>query len=97
MIVSILGKQWDLQFCRRLPRLQDGRQARGWCDDPATVGKKIRVRDGMSDEETLEVVIHEMTHGAGWHIDEAFVTQFSIDVARAVTKLGYTRGETRDG
>jgi hypothetical protein len=90
-VVTILGKQWELVFQDRLKRLPDGRQARGWCDQPDTKSKKIRIRSGMDDEETLDTVVHEMLHGAGWHIDEEFVTQFSRDVAAAITRLGWHR------
>ena len=37
----------------------------------------------------MEVLIHEMLHAAGWHIDESFVEQFASDAARTLWRLGY--------
>jgi len=91
IIVTILGRQWTLLFCKRLRRLPDGQQARGWCDDPATKGKTIRIREGMSDEDTLDTVLHELLHAAGWHIEEDFIEQFSTDAASILTRLGWRK------
>lgn len=87
MRLSILGKRWWLRFLPRLDR------ARGECDDPSTPNKEIRIRDGLKGEQRLEVIIHEHLHAAAWHVDEKFVKQFAEDLARNLTKLGYTDGE----
>jgi hypothetical protein len=38
------------------------------------------------------VLIHEIVHAAGWHIDETFVERFACDAARALWRLGYRNG-----
>ena len=43
----------------------------------------------LHGEERLEVLLHELVHAAGWHIDEAFVERFASDAARALWRLGY--------
>jgi len=47
----------------------------------------------MSDEETLDTTIHEMLHAADWRIDEAFITQFATDAAKALIQLGWRKQE----
>jgi len=88
MQITILGKRFQLRFVERLDK------ARGECDDPCQPKKEIRIRERLKGEQKLEVLIHEMTHAAGWHIDEKFVEQFAKDLARNLTKLGYTDGKT---
>ena len=85
MRIRILNKRWRLRFAPNLAN-------RGDCDGPAAKHKEIRVLSGLRGEERLEVLIHEMLHAAGWHIDEAFVEQFARDVARALWRLGYRNG-----
>ncbi len=93
IIASILGRQWEIVFKDKLKRLPDGRQARGWCDAPETKSKKISIRNGMDDLETLDTLLHEMLHAAGWHIDEPFVEQFATDAAAILTRLGWRKTE----
>jgi hypothetical protein len=87
MRITILGKRWLLQFVKRLDK------ARGECDNPTEPKKEIRIREGLKGEQKLEVLIHEMLHAAAWHVDEKFVKRFAEDVARNLTKLGYTDGQ----
>ena len=82
MRVKILGKLWKLRFAPNLAN-------RGDCDAPGTRAKEIRILSSLRDEERLEVVIHELVHAAGWHIDEAFVAGFARDAARVLWRLGY--------
>jgi hypothetical protein len=89
MRLTILNRRWWLRFVRRI----DKEDSRGECDPPDKPNKEIRVLDKLSGEERLEVLIHEQIHCAGWHLDEQFVTQFAADLARNLTKLGYTDGE----
>lgn len=85
MQIKVLGKRWNLRF---VPNLS----ARGLCDDPQKTRRQIRIWQGVrGDEELMEVVVHELLHAAGWHIDEAFVDQFAKDAARVLTTLGYAR------
>lgn len=88
IIVSILGKQWELLFKRRMPDNHCGE-----CDNPNTPGKQIRIRKGMREELELDTTIHEMLHAAGWHIDEPFVEQFATDAAAILMRLGWRKTE----
>jgi len=89
MRLTILGRRWWLRFVRLYTN-------RGECDPPDKQGKEIRVCTSLKGEERLEVITHEMLHAAGWHIDEQFVTQFAADLARNLTKLGYTDGTDKE-
>ena len=88
MRVKILGKFWRLRFAPNMA-------SRGDCDPPDKRGKEIRIASSLRGEEKLEVLIHEMVHAAGWHIDEEFVDRFAKDAARALWRLGYR--ETGEG
>jgi hypothetical protein len=80
--LKILGKIWRLRFAPNMAN-------RGDCDPPTQPGKEIRVSSALQGEERLEVLIHELVHAAGWHIDEMFVERFACDAARALWRLGY--------
>jgi len=82
MRVRILGKHWHLRFAPNLAN-------RGDCDPPDRPGKEIRISSTLRGEERLEVLLHEMLHAAGWHIDEEFVEQFAGDAARVLWRLNY--------
>lgn len=82
MRIRILKKFWRLRFAPNLAN-------RGDCDPPDKPGKEIRVSSSLQGEERLEVLIHELVHAAGWHIDEAFVERFANDAARALWRLGF--------
>ena len=82
MRITILGKRWKLRFAPNMG-------VRGDCDAPTTPNKEIRIASSLRGEERLEVLIHEMCHAAGWHIDETFVEQFAGDAARVLWRLGY--------
>lgn len=83
MQASILGKRWRIAT---VPNLGENR---GTCDPPTCRDKTIRIAAYLRGEERLEVLIHEMLHAAGWHIDEEFVTKFANDAARTLWRLGY--------
>jgi hypothetical protein len=68
---------------------------RGDCDPPNQPNKEIRISSALRGEERLEVLIHELVHAAGWHIDETFVERFARDAARAFWRLGYRDQEVK--
>ncbi len=80
MRVKILGKVWGLRFAPNMGN-------RGDCDPPDQPGKEIRISSSLRGEQRLEVLLHELLHAAGWHIDESFVEQFAADAARAIWRV----------
>lgn len=84
--LKILGKVWRLRFAPNMAN-------RGDCDPPCQRGKEIRISSSLRGEERLEVLIHELLHAAGWHIDESFVERFAADAARALWRAGYRNGD----
>jgi len=87
MHFKMLGKIWRLEWVRRFK----DREQHGECDHPEKINKAIRVREGMSELDTLDTLIHECMHCGFWQIDEEFVSQFSTDLARLLVRLGYRR------
>ena len=90
MRVKVLGKVWGLRFAPNMAN-------RGDCDEPDQRSKEIRVASNLRGEERLEVLLHELVHAAGWHLDESFVEQFASDTARALWRLGYRNGKDAEG
>ena len=90
MRIRVLNRFWNLRFAPNLAN-------RGDCDAPDKPGKEIRVSSSLRGEERLEVVVHELVHAAGWHIDEGFAEQFAGDVARVLWRLGYRDQTTTKG
>lgn len=86
MRIRILNKVWSLRFAPNMAN-------RGDCDAPSKPGKEIRISSRLRGEERLEVLLHELVHAAGWHIDESFVAQFAADAARALWRAGYREME----
>lgn len=82
--IKVMGRMWLL-------REVNAKNYRGECDPPDKTRKEIRIKQRMGSEETMEVLLHEMIHAAGWHIDESFVEAFAADAARILTKCGYRR------
>lgn len=83
--LTMLGRRWRLRFA---PNMSN----RGQCDPPDLPRKEIRISTSLAGEERLEVLIHELLHAAGWHIDETFVERFASDVARILWRLNYRNG-----
>jgi hypothetical protein len=49
--------------------------------------KKIEIRDGMSDQKTLTVFIHEVFHAFFWDIDEEVIKETSEDLSLIIKRL----------
>ena len=84
MRIQILGRRWELRYARLTNN-------RGECEDPTKTGKQIRISTDLPPQEELEVLIHEMLHAAGWHLDEQYVEQFADEVSAVLWRLGYRR------
>lgn len=67
----------------------------GSCDDPKSDGyqiPEILVSNDLDEQETLEVLIHEMAHGCEWQfLSEEWVRQMSQCIGQALYSLGYRR------
>lgn len=84
MIVTVMGKRWQLVFERGLTRRTGNL---GECDPPDKPRKQIRVDASLRGRELLEVLLHEMGHAADWHRDEDAVHDTAADMARAVWRV----------
>lgn len=86
--ITVLGKRYRFRFTSGLPGDRDGD-----CDGPAVRSKEIRIRKGLSEERTLEVILHETLHACDWSKDEEWVIKAAKDAARLLWRLGYRRQE----
>jgi len=73
------------------PPLMDGKvECDGLCDAPQRKPiPRIRINRELRGVRMLDVLIHEMLHRLGWHIDEDFVAQGAEDMADVLWQLGY--------
>lgn len=90
MHVTILGKRWRLRFVPNMGG-DDKTLTLGDCSDPRDKGKEIRIRQGLAEEQELEVCIHEAMHAAAWSQSEEFVEEASYDIARMLWRLGWRK------
>jgi len=91
MRVTIFGKSYQIVFVSRLPKTR-----RADIDPPHVPDKRIRIKRGLSEQETLEVIIHECLHAADWTKTEEWVTEVADDISKILWKLGYRRAELED-
>jgi hypothetical protein len=85
MQVTIRGKKWKVLFTQ-LPRGTDGE-----CDHPATPGKEIRISTRLSEEDTLETIVHEVLHAADFDKSEEWADDVGRNLARLLWRLGYRK------
>lgn len=86
MKVKLLGKIYSVVF----KPLKD---ARGYCDPPDQRNKTIWIDSSLTDEEQLEVILHELIHAVDWPLSEEFCEARARDIARVLWRLGYRRSE----
>lgn len=87
--VTILGKKWKVSWASRL------KDALASCSSPDLPNRKITLRRSLlgDDEKLIDCMVHEMMHASQWNLDEGFVEEFATDVARALVRLGFHRGD----
>lgn len=64
---------------------------RGDCSRPDAKIPEIRIKAGMSEPETLEVICHEFLHAAFWCIAEENIEDSAASLAGLLLKMGYAR------
>ena len=80
-------KRWEVVWRDKgHPDLDD---AVGRIDGPFVKGKRIYLQRGQTMEGVFDTLLHEMVHGAGWHLAEDWVHSFANDVTKAIKKLGF--------
>ncbi len=85
MLVTVLGKRW--QLVRKYLR----GNAYGYCEPPDSKNKQIVIHSGLSGEKELEIILHELLHAGQWHLDEGVVRELARDLARILTRDGWSR------
>lgn len=87
MRIKVLNKRWEVLVQSK--GVDPGTHAH--CEGPHVKGKKIILRPELQGEELLDKAIHEFLHAADWHKDEEWVTEVASDLARFLTRLGFTK------
>ena len=82
--VTVLGKRWTLRFVNL-------RKNDGDIDPPSVVGKQIRIDPSLDDRLLMEIILHELHHGADWRADEDYVARLAADQSTILWDLGYRR------
>lgn len=88
MRIMVLGKWWNLKFVPTLGT--PGNPKWGDCDHPTTRKKEIRILSRLRGRDKLDAIIHEMLHAADCHKTEDWVDTVATDIARELTRLGYS-------
>ncbi len=83
MRITLLGKRWQLRFCRM------SEADHGECDHPDKRGKEIRIRSDLKDRPQLEALTHEILHACDWSKDEEWVEDAAHDLSVVLWRLGY--------
>lgn len=86
--VTLRGKRYAFLKSGRLPK-----NSWGYCTDPADKKRMIKIHKELSDEQELEITVHEMLHGCFWDLDEEVISQVGKDIAKALWRLGYRKPE----
>ena len=86
----LLGDMWTL-YHLPIVKHDDGRRVRAQCDKEV---RRIEIDQAHSKgQEHLELLLHELLHALNWLASEKVVTDAARDMARVITRLGYSRAE----
>lgn len=66
----------------------------GCCDHPSEKNPSILIDNGLEGSLRMEIILHEMLHGACPALSEAFVRKTAREMARVLTEEGYERTKT---
>ncbi len=69
MTVKLMDKRYQLVF-QPPPVDHNDASVVGYCEPPDTPHKRIVVDGSLTGRDRLEVILHELLHGAHWQIDE---------------------------
>ena len=90
--IRLLNRAYLIRF---VPSTELPEDEAGSCEDPQVDGYRIPeilVSTDLDEQETLEVLIHEMAHGCEWQfLSEEWVRQMSQCIGQALYSLGYRR------
>lgn len=87
--INFKGKRYLLQKRPYLGQLV------GDCDSPESPDKKIRIKSGLSEQEELDVIIHELLHISDWSKDESWVEETATEISKILYKLGWRKQEIK--
>ena len=90
--VVLRGTTYRLSW--RKPRAKDDVPAPlGLCDPPTLKHRTITIDPNVEEEELLDTIVHELTHGCIWDLKESVVGAMASDITRILWDCGYRRQE----
>jgi hypothetical protein len=69
----------------------DGEEVDASCDSPDHTRRSITIRTGLTPQRELDVLIHEMLHGAYWDLSEEAIAETATDIAAVLFAMGYRK------
>lgn len=88
--VTLGGKVWDIMFCHH------SKMRKGWWGECNREHRYIKIRKGLSLQNTLDTLVHEMRHAQHPVMFEAeeFITKTSTEIAVGLIKTGMVNCDT---
>ena len=90
--LMIGGKRWRVSFVDPSELPTD--EHMGICDIQT---KTIRVALGMTEEETLETLLHEVAHASVWDLDEEAIVRLANAQRRAMIHANFRNAHFHGG
>jgi len=77
------GKRYRIEFAKLRGKNN------GYCDNPNSKSKKIRIHERRASKRLLEDLLHEMLHACNWDAAEEWVTDTAHSLANVLWDQGY--------
>jgi len=91
MRVTIRGKKYEILFLDEVVH-PDGEVLLGSCDPPQNKSpRRILIDKNLKERKMLEIICHEVLHGAFWDLGEPAIEESARDLAEILFKLGYRK------
>lgn len=85
MVTMINGQKWTVHFS---PKMQDYGVCEVVQQENGKVLRQIKVREGQTDLQLLDTLIHEALHAYYWDIlGEHAVTRSAKDITQLISKV----------
>ena len=81
------NKRYKVCFVKKV----DEEGSWGECDPPNKKNKKVKIRNNLSDKNTLTTAIDEAIHACIFDLDNEVVAEMSQSMSNFLWKLGYRR------
>lgn len=97
MKIVLNGETWHYSEPKYLGTSGDGKEILGryHTQDPKAQGRNtIKIRRGLSGQERMDTLIHELLHACALWASEDWVGQTATEMAAVLWRLGYRDGNS---